>query len=424
MVNKKKVILVVGSCCLDRLLTVSTYPAEDSKVRTDAYYEYGGGNAANTATAMARLLTKENAVCKHNDFVVKLLTKLGGDHVGKQLASELEKNGVDLSSPLFQSAGPNTTTSFTTIIVSKAESTRTCMHTYGSCGELQLSDVENVDLDEVFENVVHVHSDCRHLGASLALAKEARRRNITVSVDAEKDRHDENQHEMMELATTLFTNSQQLKGYFKTRTALLEKQKNRPLMISKKNANTTFVGDSWNVKSLKELECSSEPLAFYLRWCDEKQMDKDVIITKGHLGALRVHAIKQKSAAQNANCSKLIYPHDRSPKDFLIDHTINDGEFTKIITFNIQTTGTLKNVDVCDTTGAGDAFIGGYLMHLLVRDSSPQDALNFGAWVSGKKLEGPGAQSALPFGTNVEKELGSSVDEINLKLKDLLKNFG
>jgi hypothetical protein len=44
------VILVIGSCGLDRLLTVSSYPAADAKIRTNSYNEVGGGNAANTAS--------------------------------------------------------------------------------------------------------------------------------------------------------------------------------------------------------------------------------------------------------------------------------------------------------------------------------------------------------------------------------------
>lgn len=43
-------ILLIGSCGLDRLLTVSSYPAPDSKIRTTSYDEVGGGNAANTAS--------------------------------------------------------------------------------------------------------------------------------------------------------------------------------------------------------------------------------------------------------------------------------------------------------------------------------------------------------------------------------------
>jgi hypothetical protein len=46
------VILLIGSCGLDRLLTVSNYPAADAKVRTTSYNERGGGNSANTASGV------------------------------------------------------------------------------------------------------------------------------------------------------------------------------------------------------------------------------------------------------------------------------------------------------------------------------------------------------------------------------------
>ncbi len=48
--SESPVILVIGSCGLDRLLTVSSYPVADSKIRTTSYAEVGGGNAANTAS--------------------------------------------------------------------------------------------------------------------------------------------------------------------------------------------------------------------------------------------------------------------------------------------------------------------------------------------------------------------------------------
>ncbi len=50
--SESPVILVIGSCGLDRLLGVSSYPVADSKIRTTSYTEVGGGNAANTASGM------------------------------------------------------------------------------------------------------------------------------------------------------------------------------------------------------------------------------------------------------------------------------------------------------------------------------------------------------------------------------------
>lgn len=41
--QEERVVLLVGSCGLDRLLTVTKYPNPDAKVRTTAYHEMGGG---------------------------------------------------------------------------------------------------------------------------------------------------------------------------------------------------------------------------------------------------------------------------------------------------------------------------------------------------------------------------------------------
>jgi hypothetical protein len=86
--KSEKVVLVVGSCGMDRLLSVQTYPSPDAKVRTTSYHEIGGGNAANTAYAMAFL--SHAAFLGDQNFRFKLLGKIGDDYIGKQLKDELE----------------------------------------------------------------------------------------------------------------------------------------------------------------------------------------------------------------------------------------------------------------------------------------------------------------------------------------------
>ena len=51
MLPKEEILLVMGSCGIDRLLTVSKYPEVEAKVRTIGHHEVGGGNAANAAHA-------------------------------------------------------------------------------------------------------------------------------------------------------------------------------------------------------------------------------------------------------------------------------------------------------------------------------------------------------------------------------------
>ena len=112
--------------------------------------------------------------------------------------------------------------------------------------------------------------------------------------------------------------------------------------------------------------------------------------------------------------------------------------------YNIHSVGTLRDATVVDTTGAGDAFIAGYIMSLVAqnlpfdhcisfdRDSSTSNAnddisddalcnltmfrLRFASWVSGRKLGGPGAQGALPSAKDVDECLGVTYASVQEKL--------
>jgi sugar/nucleoside kinase (ribokinase family) len=194
-------VLIIGACCLDRILTVDEYPLPDSKVRTTNSQDVGGGNAANTATAMA-LLAKSKCFKTRNSsnscsgqqdnsysdsLRIKLISKLGDDVMGDTLLQNLRKAGVDTTCVI---QAPNSTTSLTTVIVDSSKHTRTCLHSPGSCGELTPGEIQTLmDRHNLVDNdfVIHVHSDGRHSEAALVLAQQARLLNIPVSVDIEKD---------------------------------------------------------------------------------------------------------------------------------------------------------------------------------------------------------------------------------------------
>lgn len=267
----EKVILVVGSLGLDRLLQVSVYPEADAKMRTTNYHEYGGGNAGNGASAMAKL--SDAAFLRNLNLKIKLLTKVGDDAVGIKLKDELEAVGVDCSSPLFRME-PSTTTSFTTIIVSETEHTRTCLHTPGTSGELSLRDVKTESMDDVFDNVIHLHSDSRHTEAALALANEARKRSIPVSVDVEKNRHSKAQDQLLESATMIFTNAHQIDDYLTTLSAELEVQHNREVLSS----SYIIPGKEQELNTERDFVHVVRPSFHFARWYG--QIRKEVVITK------------------------------------------------------------------------------------------------------------------------------------------------
>jgi sugar/nucleoside kinase (ribokinase family) len=415
-----KVVLVIGACGLDRLLSVASFPEADTKVRTTAYHEIGGGNAANTAHTMA--LLKDATFLKDEGIVVKLLSKVGDDSIGRQLARELHNAGVDLTSPLFRYGHQGSTTSFTTIIVSDSEFTRTCIHTPGTCGPLTLDDVNEVDMDQVFQDVVHVQSDCRYADVSLVLAREARRRGVSFSVDPEKDRMLPEQDELLELATTVFLNSQQMHSYFERRTTALEAMHGREALpkpkVKCRIMNSTVTDAITN---------SIRPPAFYLRWHGESQLAKDFVITKGCLGAIHVQPKSFRVLHHAVSEPDGVMVHIESNGDLQIDCNVSDGSALSLSKFDVQTCGVLTNATIVDTTGAGDVFIAGYLLvslTLVSGASTSSLALAFGNWVAGKKLQQPGARLSLQGKSLVDDELGHSRSEVENNLKKVLRSFG
>lgn len=95
--------------------------------------------------------------------------------------------------------------------------------------------------------------------------------------------------------------------------------------------------------------------------------------------------------------------------------------------YTILRVGTLKDATIVDTTGAGDAFIAGYIMSLVAPKNlpfknQPTEALfrlRFASWVAGRKLAGPG-QQALPNGKDVDQHLGLSRDDVERRLERIV----
>lgn len=92
-----------------------------------------------------------------------------------------------------------------------------------------------------------------------------------------------------------------------------------------------------------------------------------------------------------------------------------------------------------DTTGAGDAFIAGYIMSIVAQNLLYGHCISFGqeehsigtnaltlfrlrfaSWVAGKKLAGPGGQSALPHGKDVDECLGVTYRDVERRLEEII----
>jgi sugar/nucleoside kinase (ribokinase family) len=374
------------------------------------------------------LLSNASIFCKDQDLNIKLLTKIGDDPIAKQLTDELKQTGVDLFSPLFKRGDPGSTTGLTNVIVSQSEYTRTCLHTPGSCGELETTDVEDDILDEVFRNVVHLHLDGRHTDAALVLAREATRRRITVSIDVEKDRYSSSLDSLLELADIVFMNSDQCEEYLNRLNREFEEENHLERFRESK-----VIASNYSQMTEHDLEFYYHlirPSNYFTRRFGQER--KEIVITKGQQGALSISTLsitdtvidmeKQKADSKTEITKK-------SSNVVQVQTTIADknrsSKQCRLLSahYEIHSAGVLSNVKVVDTTGAGDAFIAGYLMTRKILCLPAHLCLQFGCWVGGRKLQGVGARSALPTATDVDNLLGTSVREMQTSLGLVLCPF-
>lgn len=150
------------------------------------------------------------------------------------------------------------------------------------------------------------------------------------------------------------------------------------------------------------------------------------------MGALHVYCNSSSTVAEEGSDGyhRVIATDSDHPKIVEVNQNVLEVNATATwrasYSYQVHYAGVIKDAHVIDTTGAGDAFIGGYILtHLLssTLDDPIQFGLEFGAWVGGKKLSGPGARSALPKGCEVDDQLGRTTEEVQGRLGKLLRPF-
>jgi ribokinase len=86
MSHSQKPIVVVGSINIDLVAKAERIPISGETVRGIEFKTHSGGKGANQAVAIARL-----------GYPVRMIGKVGNDAFGKQLRSDLQQAGVDVS---------------------------------------------------------------------------------------------------------------------------------------------------------------------------------------------------------------------------------------------------------------------------------------------------------------------------------------
>ncbi|KAK9845779.1 hypothetical protein WJX81_002155 [Elliptochloris bilobata] len=165
-------VVGMGSCGRDYLAQVAAFPQPDDKLRTERLEAQGGGNCANALTAAARL-----------GLAPALVSKIGGDAIGDEILAELQGDGVDTSHVMRAADSPSP---FTYIIVDRQGGTRTCIHTPGAPLDPAELALPCSRIRTALDGAALVYFDGRLAEAALLLAEAARERGIPVLVEGER----------------------------------------------------------------------------------------------------------------------------------------------------------------------------------------------------------------------------------------------
>ena len=158
-------IVGIGACVMDTLLTVPTYPKEDTKMRALSSRPAGGGPAATGIVAAAKL-----------GVDAAFIGVLSDDNGGVFLKQDFERFGVGTELIGVQSGYR----SFTSVIwLSQDSASRTCVFDKGNLPPLQLNP-EQIEAIKA-ANVLMV--DGNEMDAAVEAAKIARENGTKVLYD-------------------------------------------------------------------------------------------------------------------------------------------------------------------------------------------------------------------------------------------------
>ncbi len=163
--NHPSQVVGVGHCSLDILGRLPSYPSVDCKAELSEVLVQGGGPAATALVTLARLGVSSAFV-----------GRVGGDDFGRRIRCELEQEGVDCRYLVIDEAG---TSQIAFIAVEENSGLRNIFWNAGSARELTAADLPL----ELIARCRVLHLDGLQQAASLAAAKEARRRGVITVLD-------------------------------------------------------------------------------------------------------------------------------------------------------------------------------------------------------------------------------------------------
>eukprot|EP00529_Nitzschia_sp_RCC80_P019053 CAMPEP_0113471168 /NCGR_PEP_ID=MMETSP0014_2-20120614/16838_1 /TAXON_ID=2857 /ORGANISM="Nitzschia sp." /LENGTH=502 /DNA_ID=CAMNT_0000363793 /DNA_START=183 /DNA_END=1691 /DNA_ORIENTATION=+ /assembly_acc=CAM_ASM_000159 len=390
-------ILSVGLGAVDFVATVDHFPEPDEKMRSSSLLVEGGGNAANTACAIAGLFpTSDDGSSSTTASSSNLLTAVGDDPNGNIIIDGLTTRNVNVLAERYPGNSP-----FSYILANNdpkdGSNTRTCIH-QPSSGDMSVGYVLNDDNVNI-KDMTAVHFDVRYPTAAVQLAKKCIELNIPYSVDVERPR--DGLEEILKGASVVICNSEYCQN------------------VDEKN------GEGGTVQCLTRVMKKQAPHA------------KIAVQTLGSKGSCLVILDEDMKSTVlsliDANGNGKKDNDDDDDDDTVVLLEDKDLPGLPVVTLSSQdgslTCSACSGGDVVDSTGAGDAFIGGFLSALWAHHHSASAsasasslnqaeaeagaerptattissnvyvlgrALRIGSRVAARKLEKPGARSGLP----------------------------
>ena len=159
-------IVGIGANVCDTLITVPSYPKEDTKLRADTISQSGGGPCATGLVAAAKLGGK----CAY-------IGTLTDDSAGEFLLNDLKKYGVSTE---FVTVIPGYTSFSSFICLSKENASRTCLFHRGNIPYQKLNDNQK----EAIKNAQIIMIDGNETDTALDGVKIARQYGTKVLYDA------------------------------------------------------------------------------------------------------------------------------------------------------------------------------------------------------------------------------------------------
>lgn len=380
-------ILCVGICSLDTLATLNEFPTPDAKLRSTSLIHSGGGNAANTAVAISRL-SHNISFLKELQVQVDLLSAVGNDSNGDTIISGLEAEHV--GTKFIERFDGNSPWSYIMIV----DDTRTIIH-QPSTRDLSIDYVQEKLLNEhyLLNKYKAVHFDLRHPEASIIIAKECKKLNIPYSVDVERPRN--GLLEILSCATLVICNANYV-----------------DLVLHDVSEEKKIYSDEEIVNRFKKVLSEQAPCA------------KIGIMTLGSRGSVLVNLDVDLSCDDVPNL--VTRGEDKDDENLP----------SVVLKYGALWCGSFQQSNVVDTTGAGDAFQGGFLSTiwgysmLINKQKYHQEinghksliipnnikilshALRIATRVAAKKIEQSGAREGLPRNDSfIESELEAMIND-------------